>query len=542
MGGSPMLFKVENMGEPPMTQNERPMTYMKNRWQVVKAAGILFASVLAFGSPKSRADDFTMWGRTPDRNMIVTEKGVPTEWDVEKGANIKWVAQLGSKSYGNPIINNGVVFVGTNNEAHKDEKFQRDAGVLMAFNEKDGKFLWQRISAKLPTGRVNDWPGEGLCSTVLCEGGKLYYCTNRCEVVCLDVSPGTPGYKEVWTTDMIKQFGVFPHNMTSCAILPYENLLFIITGNGVDDTHKHVVSPNAPAIVCINKADGKLVWSDNSPLDHVLHGQWASPALAMVNGKALVIAPEGDGWIRAYEAKTGKIVWRFDSNPKDSTYPQTRNEIIATPVIYKNRMYIANGQDPEHGEGPGQFWCIDITKEGDISFEVDADPNAALPKIGEELVVATDQAKRPKGKPNPNSGVVWHFSAIGGDAKVLNNSKLPEEKRMNRTIGTAAIDPASGLLFVPDFSGFLHCLNADTGEHIWTHNLESPIWGSPMICDGKVYQGSENGMVTIFELSNKDNKIAEHDMGSPVYSTPVYSNGTLYVMTRDKLFAISDKK
>jgi outer membrane protein assembly factor BamB len=505
------------------------------KFQIAVTCGFALLAVLA------RAEDWTLWGRTPDRNMICPEKGIPTDWEVDPARNIKWVAQLGSKSYGNPIVNNGVVFIGTNNEAHKDPKFTADAGNLMAFAEKDGKFLWQRISPKLPTGRVNDWPGEGLCSTVLAEGGRVYYCTNRCEVVCLDVSPANPSYKEVWVYDMIKELGVFPHNMTSCAILPYEDMLYIITGNGVDDTHKHVVSPNAPAIVCLKKADGKYVWSDNSPLDHVLHGQWASPALAMVNGRAEVIAPEGDGWVRSYDAKTGKIIWVFDSNPKDSVYPQTRNELIATPVIYKNRMYIANGQDPEHGEGPGQFWCVDITKEGDISFEIDVDPNAQKPKVGQELIAPAANAG-PKGKPNPNSGVIWHFSAIGGNEKSLNNWKLPAAKRMNRTIATCAIDPASGLLFIGDFSGLLHCLDAETGQHVWTEDLESPIWGSPLVCDGKVYQGTEDGFVRIFEVGKQAKKIAEHDMGSPVYSTAVYSNGTLYIMTRDKLYAISDKK
>src|SRR5207302_5767645 len=129
------------------------------------------------------------------------------------------------------------------------------------------------------------------------------------------------------------------------------------------------------------------------------------------------------------------------------------------------------------------------------------------------------------------------------------NAKLPGSKRdmpakdrMNRTIATAAIDPATGLLFIPDFSGFLHCLDAENGQHCWTEDLESPVWGSSLICDGKVYQGSEDGFVRIFEVAKKPHKIAEHDLGSPVSSTPVFSNGTLYVMTRDKLYAIADKK
>ncbi len=45
----------------------------------------------------------------------------------------------------------------------------------------------------------------------------------------------------------------------------------------------------------------------------------------------------------------------------------TRNNLIATPVAYDGLVYIAVGQDPEHGEGEGHLWCIDPTKRGDIS-------------------------------------------------------------------------------------------------------------------------------------------------------------------------------
>ena len=76
---------------------------------------------------------------------------------------------------------------------------------------------------------------------------------------------------------------------------------------------------------------------------------------------------QGDGWVRGYEAKTGKKLWEFDLNPKDSVWPKTRNEVISTPVIYENVVYIANGQDPEHGEGVGHLYAIDPTKRGDIT-------------------------------------------------------------------------------------------------------------------------------------------------------------------------------
>ena len=474
-----------------------------------------------------------MWGRTPQRHMVSPEKNPPTEWDIESGKNVKWKAHVGSKSYGNPVIVNGVVYIGTNNEAFYDKAITADGGNEIAFAEADGKFLWQHYNAKLAAGRVNDWPQEGLCATAYVEGDRLYYPTNRCEVWCWDISPLKSGGKpkEVWKVDMMSQLSVFPHNMTSSCMVGYKDWVYCITGNGVDDTHKNLPAPQAPAIVAFNKKDGTVAWTSNVPGENVLHGQWASVAIAEVNGRGLVIAPLGDGWVYAYDAEKGDIVWRFDCNAKDTVYPTTRNELIATPVIWESRMYIAVGQDPEHGEGPGHLWCVDITKTGDISMELDERPK---PKVGEELV---REAGPNDIKPNPNSGVVWHFEKndANGDGRIRNS------ERMNRSISTVVIDAERNLLFAPDFSGFLHCLDARSGKHQWTYDMEAAIWGSPMLADGKVYLCDEDGDVSIFESAPKLSEIAMINMGSPVYCSPVFANGVLYLMNREHLFAIQQK-
>jgi outer membrane protein assembly factor BamB len=93
--------------------------------------------------------NWPMWGGTPDRNMVSSMTGIPTDWDVKTKRNIKWVADLGSQSYGNPVVSGGAVFVGTNNEGLRDPKQPGDRGVLMAFRESDGEFLWQHTHAKL---------------------------------------------------------------------------------------------------------------------------------------------------------------------------------------------------------------------------------------------------------------------------------------------------------------------------------------------------------------------------------------------------------
>src|SRR5688572_32844093 len=103
----------------------------------VLAAASLIVCAMAIAPARLTASDpgkgdWPMWGGTPDRNQVSNMKNVPTEWDVKTKKNIKWVAELGSQSYGNPVVAGGMVFVGTNNELMRDPKQGGDRGVLMA--------------------------------------------------------------------------------------------------------------------------------------------------------------------------------------------------------------------------------------------------------------------------------------------------------------------------------------------------------------------------------------------------------------------------
>jgi outer membrane protein assembly factor BamB len=451
------------------------------------AAAMLSGVSARAGDPGT--GDWPMWGGTPDRNLVSNMKGLPASWDVNSKKNVKWMAQLGSQSYGNPVVAGGQVYVGTNNELLRNPKEGGDRGVLMCFRESDGEFLWQHTNEKLPAGRANDWPFQGVCSSPLVEDGRVYYVSNRCEIVCLDPKgDGKGAAKVIWKFDMMEEVGSQPHNMANCSPVSHEDLIFVSTANGQDESHVNVPSPRAPSIIAVSKKTAKLVWEDNSVGERILHGQWSSPAVAKVGDVVQVIHPQGDGWVRGYEALTGKKLWEFDTNPKDSVWPKTRNETISTPVVVDNVVYVANGQDPEHGEGVGHLYAIDATKRGDIT----------------------------------KTGQIWHYDKI------------------RRSISTGALK--DGLLYYPDFSGFLHCVDAKTGQPYWVHDLLAAIWGSPLVADGKVYLGDEDGDVVVLEHGKKEKKIAEMNMGSSVYSTPVPANGALFIMNRNQLYALAEKR
>src|SRR5437868_4439834 len=107
----------------------------KNLLPVAITLAVFAPVVMVVGWPRSVpvADllqpplgSWPMLGGTGHRNMVNTvDKNIPSDWVVirndrdrsvvEKGKNIKWIAQLGSRSYGGPTIAGGKVFVGTNN-------------------------------------------------------------------------------------------------------------------------------------------------------------------------------------------------------------------------------------------------------------------------------------------------------------------------------------------------------------------------------------------------------------------------------------------
>jgi outer membrane protein assembly factor BamB len=463
--------------------------------KLILAAGLLAASA-------SLSADWPMWGGTPARNMVSSLTGMPSEWDVKSGKNIKWVAALGSQSYGNPVVAGGVVLVGTNNEALRDPKQGGDRGVLMAFREADGEFLWQATFEKLASGRANDWPFQGIASSPLVIGEVAYFTSNRGQIVAADIQgfhdkendgavkdeklTGTHDPDIIWVFDMMEEVGAFPHNLANCSPVPHGDLLLCSTGNGQDESHVNIPSPKAPSIIALNRTTGKLVWEDNSVEDRILHGQWSAPSVARIGDVMQVVHGQGDGWIRGYEAETGKKLWEFDTNPKDSVWPKTRNELISTPVIVDNVVYIANGQDPEHGEGVGHAYAIDATKRGDIT----------------------------------KTGAIWHYDKI------------------RRSISTASVH--DGIVYMADFSGFLHAIDAKTGKPLWVHDMFAAVWSSPLVVDGKLYLGDEDGDVVVMQPGRELKVISEVNMGSSVYSTVVPANGALYVMNRNQLWAIAE--
>lgn len=614
---------------------------------------------------KAKPGDWPQWGGSSTRNNTPDATNIPTDWDVgsfdrktgehiaDKAENIKYVVRLGSQTYGNPVVAAGHLYVGTNNGGSHLKRYPADVdlGVLLCFAEEDGKFLWQHSCEKLSSGRVHDWPLQGICSSPYVEDGRVYFVTSRGEVVCDDadgfydgeddgekagygtvleatasddyfaaakgsLDAGTvhddlkkalaergveiteskvakndkgPGWKitatvegkertlmamavgpklivkklitvddkheadNIWTLNMMEApYGVSQHNMCACSITAHGDILFVNTSNGLDESHINLPAPNAPTFIAVDKKTGEVLWTDKSPGTNILHGQWSSPSVGEVGGELQAIFAGGDGWVYSFKANSGmggkpELLWKFDANPKESKWilggRGTRNNIIATPVIHDERVFVAVGQDPEHGEGVGHLWCIDPSKRGDISPQLVVSVEDRTKIIPPKRLQALNEKEGQVAIDNPNSGAVWHYSEFDWDG----NGKVSFEETMHRSCGTVAIK--DDVLYIADFSGLFHCINAKTGKRNWIYDLLAQAWGSPLIVDGHVYIGDEDGDIAIFKHS-ADPKVAMDDeepinevyMENSVYSTPIVANGVLYIANKSHLFAIEKSK
>ncbi|MFM7107429.1 MAG: PQQ-binding-like beta-propeller repeat protein [Planctomycetaceae bacterium] len=525
-------------------------------------APLVLCSCLAAAPAVARGDDWPCWGGGPQRNMVSAERGLPDDFhpgrkkrdrlgfDPATATHVRFIVRLGSENYSAPVVADGRVYVGTNDEDLDDPRLEPTrGGVLLCLDEATGDLAWRLVVPRLEIDRAKvsedfDDMNLGICSTAMVDGDRVYVVTNRCEVLCLDVDGMADGNEEpfrdeasfpvpegrppievgphdadiVWRFDMLRDLPVFPHDATNCSVLVVGEHLYVGTGNGVYDGK--VVLPTAPSLIVLDKRTGRLLARDDGTISaDVFHGQWSSPALAASPAGPIVVYGGGDGFCHAFvpfapRGDSGAVAildraWKCDCNPPgyrdrggetvdywalvrgtvDKQFDGdgmlvSPSEVIGTPVVVDDRIYVGIGQDPVHGPGRGALSCIAVDGRGDV----------------------TDTAVR------------WRYTAIG------------------RSLSTVSV--ADGLVYCAEHAGKVHCLDADTGAIQWMHDTREEIWSSTLVADGKVFIGTRKGLV-ILAAGRERKVLAEVKLGTPVWSVPCAANGTLFVASQKNLWAVA---
>jgi outer membrane protein assembly factor BamB len=491
---------------------------------------MMFLSVCLQPPVQAQGQDALQWGERLTRNMVSGETGLPANFNVETGKNVKWTIQVGTNNYASPVIAKGKVLIGANNADLRDPRHEGDRGTLLCLNEADGSLVWQLIVPRIEGDRHNDWPMIGICSPPTVEEDRVYVLTSRSEVLCLDLNGQADGndgtfqgegwymalsgqfplevtLKDadiLWCYDLKLELGLCPHDSPHASILLDGDFLYLNTCNGVNFKHLETTGLKAPSLIALDKKTGRLVAKDNENFGpKTFHSAWSSPAMGTVNGQKQLFFAGPDGVMYAFEALAPSVsraqvqsfrkIWQFDCDPtapKENIHKYLNNRTegpsvsYGMPVFYKNRIYLTVGGDIWWGKKKAWLKCIDATKKGDIT----------------------------------NGGEIWSF---------------PLDQPSGST-------PAiyEGLVYITDCGKNIHCIDAENGKPYWAQKMKMDSWSSALVADKKVYVGSRGNDFWILEAGKTLKVLDSQKLDSPLHSTPVAANGVLYISTMNKLYAL----
>lgn len=431
---------------------------------------VVWLSVAGVVSPAVAGSGWHSW-RGPEQTGMSRENAPVRTWS-EEGENVLWRSPVGARN--TPIVMNGRVFsIGPVGEGEclGERVFCLDAD--------SGKLLWEKRFPVFQTDIVENRVGWTSVAGDP-ETGNVYAHGTGGELWCFDRDG-----KVQWKRSLGEEFGRYAGygGRLHSPIIDEDRVIISFTyilaqwGTGPNKSgHRYYA---------FDKRTGDVIWwaqPGAAPQDTT----YATPAVAVIGGKRLLIAPNSDGNIYAMLSRTGEKVWGA---------PFGAGALNTSPVVDGDLVYATHGEENPESSVLGGVICLNGAK-------VDAE-----------------------GRPE----TVWRREGI--------------------EVGYASPAVANGRLYVVANNATMHALDGKTGETKWTHDLGTVAKGSPAVtADGVIYIGEVNGRFHILkDAGDKAEMLDFHEFERPdkavveIYGSPAITDGRVYFFTRYDAFCLGAK-
>jgi len=428
----------------------------------------LIALCLAPGA--SPAADWPSW-RGASRNGVSEEKGLISTWSAASGENLVWREDFTGRS--TPVVFDGRVCAtgrGGTGPTRQELVACWDAGT--------GKKLWEArfsvYNTTVPFSRVG-W--AALAGDP--ETGNVYAQQVDGQLTCLDRTG-----KVCWSHRMGEEYGRGSGygGRTLIPLVDEDRVVVGIVGAGWGD-----IGPPRQRYMAFDKKTGAVRWISTpaqGPFDDA--NNQASPTVAVIGGRRLVIGGGADGWIYALEARTGAPAWRFQSSVRGLNSP---------PIVDGDVVYAAHSEESPDGGPMGRVVAIDGKGSGDIT----------------------------------KTGELWRAEGL--------------------TVGFAAPVAAQGRVYVIDNFANLHALDQKTGKALWSHNIGTIGRAAPTFADGRLYLTEEVGKMLIVEPSATGAKtldtetfmVKAENRFAEIWGGVAVAYGRIYFTTEEGLYCLGKK-
>ena len=89
--------------------------------------------------------------------------------------------------------------------------------------------------------------------------------------------------------------------------------------------------------------------------------------------------------------------------------------------------------------------------------------------------------------------------------------------------------------------GVASCVDAKTGNEIWTKRLGGEYWSSPLYADGLIYCCSQSGTIAVFKASREYEEVAENKLGTGFLASPAVAGKSLILRSKTDLYRIEKR-
>ncbi len=466
---------------------------------------ILYAASLTLSLTIIAANGATWWPqfRGPAAAGIAPESDMPVHFGA--ASNVLWKIQLPA-GHSSPCIWENRIFL-TGCQMGKLE--------TLCLDRLSGQILWRRPVPADNLEKVSHLSSPA-ASTPATDGHAVYTYFGSYGLLAYDFT----GH-ELWQKALPTP--ITQHGAATSPILADDLLLL----NRDQDVDSHLLA--------VNRQTGQVVWRTERP---GFRRGFCTPVIWRVENHAWIILP-GTLRVAAYNLNDGTQQWEIGGLP---------NEMCPSPVTGDGLLFVAgwtsgssvqkfssfqtllDQADKDHdgrisreeapaGPARQQFQYIDANKDGYITRE-------------EWDTIANIFAK------SENALLAIRPSHAGASA--------PPEVAWKQTRGLPYVPSTlfyQDRLYLVKNGGLASCFNATNGEPAYREERLGAIgdyFASPIAAGGKICAASQPGTIVIFAAGDTLDVLARNNLQEPIMATPAIVENTLYVRTRDHLYAFKD--
>lgn len=434
--------------------------------------------------------------------------------DVETG-NLAWKYKgPGTMLFpGNPTVADGKVYVTTGQNATFGE--ETGASEFACLNAYTGEVIWKlpieayapRESVAVAYGKLYLIPGD-VTTAVDATSGSEYVVKGQVWAFGSNSSKVSDGSWPMFRHDAVRSsIGKGgPSNLT--LVWKYTTNGAVMSSPSIEDGILYVGSEDKN-IYAINAWSGELIWNFTT-----LGTIESSPAVG--NGK--VFTGGDDGYVYCLDAYKGNLLWRRFVN---GNLPHTSGAAVmlrSSPAVVGDRVYV--------GSLDGNLYALDANS-GAVVWEFETQgPITSSPTVADGAVYITSE--------EPTEGALYKLNAdVGG--LMWRKSLQYQQQFTGGTDMAGSPTVANGMVFASTNLREYYAIDAATGDTRWTLNNPAAtefIVSSPIYLDGRLFIIDKFDIACLNATTGE--KIWSSYTGDELYVSPSYADDKLYIVTSQR--------